>query len=261
MWRPSRYLIRFDDICPTMNWAIWEDIEALLDEHGVKPIVAVIPDNQDRSLQVDPPNRAFWSRVRDWQAKGWGIGLHGYQHVVLTPDGGILGIHCRSEFAGLTEAEQRSRLARGLAIFRNEGVRPDIWVAPFHSFDRSTLFALKDLGIDVVSDGMGFGPWIDQLGLRWIPQQLGTCGCMPFGLWTICHHHNGWNSRHSAEFKTWVVAKRASVLSLGQTVQLRASRRKQWCDPLIAYGWRQGRRLYRSLATMFQSGGTERTSV
>ncbi len=43
----ARYLIRFDDICPTMNWTIWEQVEQVLRTYHVQPILAVVPDNQD----------------------------------------------------------------------------------------------------------------------------------------------------------------------------------------------------------------------
>ena len=34
----AQYLIRFDDICPTMNWAIWSRIEAVLLESLLQPL-------------------------------------------------------------------------------------------------------------------------------------------------------------------------------------------------------------------------------
>ncbi|HET8715597.1 MAG TPA: DUF2334 domain-containing protein, partial [Holophagaceae bacterium] len=97
----ARYILRFDDICPTMNWEVWEAIEALLDRHGVKPILAVVPDNQDPKLQVDAPRADFWDRVRGWQAKGYTIALHGYQHRYINRNAGIMGLTHQSEFAGL----------------------------------------------------------------------------------------------------------------------------------------------------------------
>ena len=78
---PARYLVRFDDICPTMNWAAWSRIETVLDRHGVAPILAVVPDNRDPKLMVDNSRADFWARVRGWQTKGWTIALHGFQHL------------------------------------------------------------------------------------------------------------------------------------------------------------------------------------
>ena len=55
MINKARYLIRFDDICPMMNWRIWAEIEAILLEKKVKPILDVVPDNQDPHLIMDHP--------------------------------------------------------------------------------------------------------------------------------------------------------------------------------------------------------------
>src|SRR5437660_1103665 len=84
----ARFLIRFDDVCPTMNWAIWNDLESLLGSIGVKPIVAVVPDNRDPALVVAPAVSDFWDRVRGWKARGWSIGIHGHQHVYRTSSPG-----------------------------------------------------------------------------------------------------------------------------------------------------------------------------
>ena len=48
----AKYLIRFDDICPTMKWSTWEKVEDILLRSNVKPILAVVPDNQDPSLRA-----------------------------------------------------------------------------------------------------------------------------------------------------------------------------------------------------------------
>ena len=49
------YVLRFDDLCPTANWQIWDRVEELLDQFGVKPIVSVIPDNRDKDLHHSRP--------------------------------------------------------------------------------------------------------------------------------------------------------------------------------------------------------------
>src|SRR5579863_9070115 len=62
-WRtdmPATYLLRFDDLCPTMNWAVWQQIETALIEANVRPILAVVPDNKDPELSVGPERERFW---------------------------------------------------------------------------------------------------------------------------------------------------------------------------------------------------------
>ena len=47
----ATYLVRFDDICPTMNWEAWEQVENVLVSEGIRPILAVVPDNRDENLE------------------------------------------------------------------------------------------------------------------------------------------------------------------------------------------------------------------
>ena len=58
--RPAQYLLRFDDLCPTISPARWERCRKLVEEFGVRPILAVIPDNQDSDLQHAPYDPALW---------------------------------------------------------------------------------------------------------------------------------------------------------------------------------------------------------
>src|SRR5215469_15652864 len=106
----AQYLIRFDDICPTMNWSVWNEVEQILVSAGVKPILAVVPDNQDPQLSVCEPKALFWDEVRRWQKRGWTIGLHGYQHLPVVQNGGILNLNQWSEFSGLGFHEQLAKL-------------------------------------------------------------------------------------------------------------------------------------------------------
>ena len=48
-----RYIIRLDDASPTMNWSKWNAIFEILDKFHIKPIIAVIPNNEDKSLIID----------------------------------------------------------------------------------------------------------------------------------------------------------------------------------------------------------------
>src|SRR6516225_5116488 len=155
-----------------MNWAVWEPVEAVLQKFAVKPVMSVIPDNQDQALRICPPAQGFWDRVRAWQARGWSIGLHGYQHLYATRNAGLMGIKPRSEFSGLALAEQRLKLRRAVDVFESQSVTPKVWVAPGHSFDETTLRVLRDLGIGCVSDGFSLYPHLDSYGMVWVPQQL-----------------------------------------------------------------------------------------
>lgn len=184
-----------------MRWSTWRVVEETLVAFGVKPILSVVPDNRDESLNVGEKNEDFWDQVRSWQARGWTIGLHGYHHVYNSREGGLVNINRFSEFSSLPSSLQLSKLRSALNIFQNERVRPDLWVAPGHSFDLTTLRALRELGIGCISDGFALYPHRDNLGMVWIPQQLWRFRRLPLGVWTICQHVNHWTDDNLASFR------------------------------------------------------------
>ncbi len=214
----AQYLIRFDDFCPTMDWAAWEKIEHILAKYDIKPIIAVVPDNQDPHLMVNPPRLDFWEKVRTWQAAGWIIAIHGYQHLYSTHDSGIMRVNEYSEFSGLSYEEQRSKLEKGLAIFAEHNVRADAWIAPAHAFDTNTVKALLDLGIQVISDGYYWRP-VKRLGALWIPQQIWQFRQMPFGLWTVCLHHNNYSDKELKKLELDLSKFAPSIISCDQVVR------------------------------------------
>lgn len=230
---PARYLVRFDDICPTMNWDVWERVEELLDHHGVRPLVAVVPDNRDVKLRVGRENADFWNRARAWQEKGWAIGLHGYQHVYETADPGIVGVNAYSEFAGLARGRQEEKIDAALGIMAREGLRPVVWVAPAHSFDGVTLDVLASRGLRVVSDGLYTRPVLDAAWITWIPQQMWRFRRMPFGLWTVCCHHNNWRPDDCARFEEDLRLYRRDIVSVGDALRAGSvAERSVWDDVL-----------------------------
>jgi hypothetical protein len=121
------------------------------------------------------------------QAAGAAIGLHGYQHVCVTEGRGLVPLHARTEFAGAPPAEQRQWIVAGVGILREQGLEPNVWVAPQHGFDRHTIEALREQGITVISDGFTRRPY-RAWGANWIPQQIWGPVEKQAGLWTICVH-------------------------------------------------------------------------
>jgi predicted deacetylase len=226
----ARYVLRFDDLCPTMNWRAWEPVEAMLDEAGIRPVVAVIPDNTDDKFLVEPPNLDFWARARAWQARGWAIGLHGHHHRYLTKDAGMLRRNPGSEFAGLPLAEQREKLRAALAVFDREGLRADAWIAPNHSFDEATLEALRDVGLTVLNDGYSLYPYRDAAGMLWVPQQLWRLLERRWGVWTVCMHPNGWDRRRVDAFARDLRAFRDRIVDLRSIVESYGERRRSGVD-------------------------------
>jgi predicted deacetylase len=218
-----------------MDMEAWTDIEAVLLETGARPILAVVPDCQDRNLMIDPPDPHFWDKVRTWQARGWAIGLHGFQHAYVNDNAGVVGLTAASEFAGLPYQVQHDKLRQGLEIFAREGVHPDVFVAPAHSFDQTTVQVLKDLGIQAISDGMGLGPYTDLLGTTWVPQQFAVMRHMPFGVWTFCYHLNYEPPEAIAALKANLRRHQGSLISLQEALALGRNRKKTVLDRLVGF--------------------------
>jgi predicted deacetylase len=201
--RPAQYLLRLDDLCPTVAAGGWREWEALVQEFRLCPILAVVPENRDPDLCCSPPDRQFWAKMRAMEARGAAIALHGFRHTCASNGRSLLGRVRPSEFAGVPEATQRDWIRNGLALLRRQGLAPKLWVAPRHGFDRGTLRALRSEGICALSDGLARVP-CTRGGLVWIPQQLWAPAEKRAGLWTICVHPNTACSRDIEEMRAFL---------------------------------------------------------
>lgn len=172
-----------------MHKARWQRFLPLLDEFGIRPILAVVPDNQDHRLRRAPEDPGFWEEMRAMEAAGASIAVHGYRHLCLKEGGSLIPLHRHSEFAGVAEEIQRQWIHAGLEILRGQGLHPRLWAAPRHGIDRRTLRALRAEGMEMISDGLARVPF-RRGGLIWIPQQLWAPQRKNGGVWTICLHSN-----------------------------------------------------------------------
>lgn len=186
------YLVRLDDACPQMNKLKWQRIENILDKYGIKPMVGIIPHNEDPATCVDVADTDFTSKILNWQRKGWAIALHGYNHVCTTVTGGINPVHKRSEFAGLSLVEQKEKISKGYKTLIATGLLPKYFFAPSHTYDENTLEALvEETPIRIISDTIALQPY-KQGVFTMIPCQMGQFRRPPIGgYWTFCFHPNG----------------------------------------------------------------------
>ena len=177
----SKYLIRLDDACPTMDAVKWQRMEDLLDAYKVKPMVGIIPHCQDSQLMLDEPDPHFWQKALSWRDKNWTLAMHGYDHCYIS-DKGMLGLNPmweRSEFAGVPLEKQREKIRDGIQILKAKGIHPKFFFAPSHTFDNNTLIALREESdIRIISDTIGRYPYQDS-DFWFIPQIVGHCVKMP----------------------------------------------------------------------------------
>ena len=242
---PTQYIIRFDDICPAMNWPVWEQIEQILSDAGIKPILSVVPDNEDPELETSPPNADFWERVRAWQSQGSAMALHGRS----------------GEFADFSSEIQELKIRSALSCFAAQKVRVQLWAARADSFDGSMLSILDHYGLRTVSDGRFLYPGFDKDGLFWLPQQLSRFAYRPFGVWTICLHHNSWGPEDVTEFANSVEAYRERITDFETIVDLYSRRQLSLLDRSYSrlFQWRMSAE--RSISNWFGDRWTEAAGV
>ena len=186
---PARYLLRFDDFCPTMAHTRWNRFLMIIREFGIRPILSVIPDNQSPDLMFSSPDPEFWTKMRQLEQAGATIAMQGFRNVRASRGKSLIGAERETEFAGVDEQQQRDWIHTGLEILRGQGLTPRIFVAPHRGFDDGTLRALCAEGLLFLSDGFGKAPY-SRGGITWIPQQMCIPGYHSSGLWTIGIHTN-----------------------------------------------------------------------
>lgn len=206
----TRYIFRLDDITPTMDWGRFWPLLSLLQRRRIKPLLSIVPDNRDPHLDFQRPVDHFWETMRTLAQRGLvDFAQHGYHHSLeVRPYAALLRpTHGRTvdktEFAGLSYGEQASRIRRGQEILNRNGIHTTYWVAPNHSFDRTTLKALKNNGFTAISDGISLTPY-NYLGMVFVPQQLWSPRWMPYGVFTICLHTNEITTRDVSSIRQFL---------------------------------------------------------
>ncbi len=237
------YLIRLDDACPEMDATKWQAIEDILGRYGLKPLVGIIPNNQDPQTIKDNVDNNFYDKARRWQEKGWAIALHGYNHVCTTEEGGINPVHRRSEFAGLPLSEQITKIGKGYTNLINGGLIPRYFFAPSHTYDKNTLKALEEVTpIRIISDTIALRPY-SQYGFTFVPCQMGKFRTPPFnGYWTFCFHPNEMDNVSIAEFEEFIKDNVDKFIAFDE-INFDNIRRKSLVDRLLSAAYFVIRRL------------------
>jgi len=194
---------------------------------NIRPVGVLLPRFEKLSLSPNPERRRAIEDefVRQWQARGWTLALHGFQHRYSAVHAGVVTPKKKTEFAGFPALEQDWKLRCGVDIFERHRIKSRVWIAPSNSFDRTTVSLLPQFGIDVICDGFFRVPFIYQRKILWIPQQLHGFRPAPPGVWTVCYHHNHWTTSDLAKFREDLARYRSDIGSLDEVMQTWAGRR------------------------------------
>ena len=207
-------LIRMDDITENMNWKHMDKCELLFDKFNLRPLLGVIPENQDPDLLKYPKNSNFWKRVESWKKKGWEISMHGYSHLYerQTNRKDIFNYGGGSEFFGLDYENQLNKIKSGLEKFSEKNISIRSFFAPNHTYDSNTLKALDKSGIRIVIDGYGLFPY-SKFNLFFIPQLFYKEIILPFGIQSTQIHINYWSDKDFINFKKFIEKHHKKVIS------------------------------------------------
>lgn len=190
---PRKILIRFDDICPTMDFTQWERADSVLRKYNIKPLLGVIPECKDPDLQIESKHKDFWKWIRELENEGYTLAMHGCYHVFRTKVRGMVNNSYKSEFAGLSFDEQYKLICHGKEVLAQHGIHTNIFFAPAHSYDENTLKALAKAGFMYISDGKSRKPY-ELHGIKCIPCRSGGCPKIHKlgGYYTAVFHAHEW---------------------------------------------------------------------
>ena len=214
-------LIRMDDIAENMNWKHMDKCELLFDKFNLRPLLGVIPENQDPELLKYPKNSNFWKRVESWKKKGWEISMHGYSHLYerQTNRKDIFNYGGGSEFFGLDYENQLNKIKSGLEKFREKNISIRSFFAPNHTYDSNTLKALDKSGIRIVIDGYGLFPY-SKFNLFFIPQLFYKEIILPFGIQSTQIHLNYWDDDYYKKFNDFIEKNFKKIIDLNYILTL-----------------------------------------
>ncbi len=212
-------LLRFDDIAPNMNWELMDKCEKLFLKYKIKPIVGVIPDNQDEELLSFPFRNNFWNKIKKWQTYGWEVAIHGYNHKYTadTKKKDFFNYGGKSEFFGFSLDSQVSKIKNSIKIFKMNNIKVRCFFAPNHTYDKNTFEALKINGINEIIDGYGLFPY-DKFGIKFIPQLFYNTVLLPYGIQSTQIHLNNWGSKDFDKFKTFIEKNHNKIISYEQAL-------------------------------------------
>lgn len=224
----GKVYFRLDDFCQGVDSEKWDSVFRLFDNHGIKVCVGVVPVNRDHRLKVVHESPIiFWRKVRAIEMRGHVIALHGLHHqcrYVQATDN-LLPVNDASEFTGLSFSEQLEMLREACSIFERQEIRPRVFMAPGHAFDKLTLKALVEVGtMPFITDGWSYRVF-SQEGLNWIPQLFGKPRTPWLPVNTICLHPSTMTRSDFDALEAYVVKWRDNIRDFDTVFDLRYPQR------------------------------------
>ncbi len=230
--------IRMDDITPDMDWAKFLRFKELCDLYQVKPLIGVVPANQDTMLHIEEPRADYWEYLHTLQSEGWCIAQHGCTHIYNTHKKGCFPLNALYEYAGNSYEDQYASLEKGQKILKEHEIHTDIFMAPAHSYDYNTLKALRELGFTKITDGFGRQPYQWQ-GFTFYPISFKQSNSLKQekGYTTFVVHANTMNDQDFARYEQMFAQYKDKFISYTEYLQADTMKRnmpEHWAEHLKA---------------------------
>ena len=218
--------IRMDDITPDMDWAKFLRFKELCDLYQVKPLIGVVPENQDSMLHIDEARDDFWEYLLQLKDEGWVIAQHGCTHIYSTKKKGCFPLNAISEYAGKSYDEQLASLKKGKEILESHGIVTDIFMAPAHSYDKNTIKALKAAGFTKLTDGFGEMPY-EWKGMTFYPISFKQSSSLKQkkGYTTFVIHANTMNDKDFKRYEKMFEEYQDKLISYQDYLQVSSKKR------------------------------------
>lgn len=215
------FVLRLDDIAPNMNWEMMDRVKILFNKYNIKPVIGVIPKNEDKELKSYPKcNFNFWDEIKNLQNQGWEIAMHGYEHVYDKDcKNDYLGHGGDTEFANHPYEVQLNKISLGLKIFNEKNIDIKIFFAPNHTFDFNTIKACKNSGITSIVDGYGISPYHEE-DVIFFPQLFYKLVALPFGFQTLQIHLNYYSERDFLKLKRFIEKNSKKIITISQATNI-----------------------------------------
>jgi len=200
-----------------MNWQMMFRVKELFNEYNIKPVIGVIPQNEDEELKSYPMcDFSFWDEVKNLKNEGWEIAMHGYQHLYekdCYKD--YLGHGGKTEFANVPYEKQLEKINYAKDIFEKNKIQVKSFFAPNHTFDKNTIKACKTSGINFIIDGYGIAPYHED-DVLFFPQLFYRLHLLPFGFQTLQIHLNNFNENDFLKLSKFIERNHKKIISFGE---------------------------------------------
>ena len=124
----------------------------------------------------------------------------------------------RSEFCGHPLEIQMIKVKDGLKKFDSEKIKIRSFYAPNHTYDKNTLNALKNSGINEIIDGYGLMPYTEN-NIKFIPQLFYKIFLLPFGIQSTQIHLNYWKQKDFDNFEKFILNNSNKIITYDQALE------------------------------------------